>query len=66
MARAASKAAKEVASIFKLVVPAGKAAPAPPVGPALGQRGLNLMEFCKAFNAQTKACEIGLCCMCAL
>ena len=44
----------QIASVFKLIVPAGKAAPAPPVGPALGQRGLNLMEFCKGFNAATQ------------
>ena len=45
---------KVVNGLIKLLVPAGKAAPAPPVGPALGQKGLNLMEFCKAFNDQTK------------
>lgn len=46
--------AKQVKSIVKLQVPAGKANPAPPVGPALGQAGVNIMEFCKAFNAQTQ------------
>ena len=46
--------AKKVASIIKLQIPAGKANPAPPVGPALGQHGVNIMEFCKAFNAQTQ------------
>ena len=45
--------AKKVAAIVKLQVPAGKANPSPPVGPALGQHGVNIMEFCKAFNAQT-------------
>jgi large subunit ribosomal protein L11 len=45
--------AKQITGYLKLHVPAGKAAPAPPIGPALGQRGLNIMEFCKAFNAQT-------------
>lgn len=47
---------KEVAQI-KLLIEAGKASPAPPVGPALGQRGVNIMEFCKAFNAQTSKSE---------
>jgi large subunit ribosomal protein L11 len=47
--------AKKVAAQIKLQIPAGKANPAPPVGPALGQRGVNIMEFCKAFNAQTQA-----------
>jgi len=46
--------AKKVIAIVKLQIPAGSATPAPPVGPALGQHGLNIMEFCKAFNAQTK------------
>ena len=46
--------AKKVAGEHKLQIPAGKANPSPPVGPALGQRGLNIMEFCKAFNAQTQ------------
>ena len=45
---------------MKLQVPAGKANPSPPIGPALGQRGLNIMEFCKAFNAQTQGVEPGL------
>ena len=47
-------AARTVSGIIRLIVPAGKAAPAPPVGPALGQKGLNLMEFCKSFNEKTK------------
>ena len=46
--------AKKIAGYIKLQVPAGKANPSPPIGPALGQRGLNIMEFCKAFNAQTQ------------
>jgi len=46
--------AKEIVTKIKLQVPAGKANPAPPVGPALGQHGVNIMEFCKAFNAQTQ------------
>ena len=46
--------AKKVVGYIKLQVPAGKANPSPPIGPALGQRGLNIMEFCKAFNAQTQ------------
>jgi len=49
--------AKKVAAIVKLQVPAGKANPSPPVGPALGQHGVNIMEFCKAFNAQTSTQE---------
>ena len=52
--------AKKIAGYIKLQIPAGKANPSPPVGPALGQRGLNIMEFCKAFNAQTKGVEPGL------
>ena len=52
--------AKKVTGFLKLQVPAGAANPAPPIGPALGQRGLNIMEFCKAFNAQTSAMEPGL------
>tara|TARA_B100000963_G_scaffold126178_1_gene110124 strand:+ start:1051 stop:1485 length:435 start_codon:yes stop_codon:yes gene_type:complete len=52
--------AKKVASYIKLQVPAGKANPSPPVGPALGQHGVNIMEFCKAFNAQTQDVEPGL------
>ena len=45
--------AKKITGYIKLQVPAGKANPAPPIGPALGQHGVNIMEFCKAFNAQT-------------
>ena len=52
--------AKKVTGYLKLQVPAGAANPAPPIGPALGQRGLNIMEFCKAFNAQTQGVEPGL------
>ena len=52
--------AKKVIGFVKLQVPAGKANPSPPIGPALGQRGLNIMEFCKAFNAQTQKMEPGL------
>ena len=52
--------AKKVVGFIKLQVPAGKANPSPPIGPALGQRGLNIMEFCKAFNAQTQSYEPGL------
>jgi large subunit ribosomal protein L11 len=52
--------AKKVVGFIKLQIPAGKANPSPPVGPALGQRGLNIMEFCKAFNAQTQGMEPGL------
>ena len=51
--------AKKVTGFLKLQVPAGAANPAPPIGPALGQRGLNIMEFCKAFNAQTQKLEKG-------
>jgi len=51
--------AKKVAGYLKLQVPAGAANPSPPIGPALGQRGLNIMEFCKAFNAQTQSMEKG-------
>ena len=46
--------AKKVTALIKLQIPAGQANPAPPVGPALGQRGVNIMEFCKAFNAKTQ------------
>ena len=53
--------AKKIKGYVKLQVPAGKAAPAPPVGPALGQAGLNIMEFCKAFNAETQQMEQGAC-----
>ena len=52
--------AKKVVGIIKLHVPAGKANPSPPIGPALGQRGLNIMEFCKAFNAATQNLEPGM------
>jgi len=52
--------AKKVVGYIKLQVPAGKANPSPPIGPALGQRGLNIMEFCKAFNAQTQKMEAGM------
>ena len=51
--------AKKVAGQLKLQVPAGSATPSPPIGPALGQRGINIMEFCKAFNAQTQDVEKG-------
>ena len=51
--------AKKVTGFLKLQVPAGSANPAPPIGPALGQRGLNIMEFCKSFNAQTQKLEKG-------
>ena len=46
--------AKEISSFIKLQIPAGKANPSPPIGPALGQHGVNIMDFCKAFNAQTQ------------
>ena len=52
--------AKKIVGFIKLQVPAGKANPSPPIGPALGQRGLNIMEFCKAFNAKTQGMEPGL------
>ena len=52
--------AKKIIGYIKLQVPAGKANPSPPIGPALGQRGLNIMEFCKSFNAQTQGMEPGL------
>jgi len=52
--------AKKVEAYIKLQVPAGQANPSPPVGPALGQHGVNIMEFCKAFNAQTQGTEPGL------
>ncbi|MCI2394897.1 50S ribosomal protein L11 [Aliiroseovarius sediminis] len=54
--------AKKVAGKMKLQVPAGQANPSPPVGPALGQRGINIMEFCKAFNAKTQEMEAGAPC----
>ena len=52
--------AKKVQGYIKLVVPAGKANPSPPIGPALGQAGVNIMEFCKGFNAQTQKMEVGM------
>jgi len=52
--------AKKITGYLKLQVKAGSATPSPPIGPALGQRGLNIMEFCKAFNAQTQAMEKGM------
>ncbi len=52
--------AKKIAGYVKLQVPAGQANPSPPIGPALGQRGLNIMEFCKQFNAQTQGMEAGM------
>jgi len=52
--------AKKIVNYIKLQVPAGEANPSPPVGPALGQHGLNIMEFCKAFNAQTQEVEKGM------
>jgi len=51
--------AKKITGYIKLQVPAGKANPSPPIGPALGQHGVNIMEFCKAFNAKTQAEEVG-------
>ncbi|REC54475.1 50S ribosomal protein L11 [Rhodosalinus sediminis] len=54
--------AKKLAGTLKLQVPAGQANPSPPVGPALGQRGINIMEFCKAFNAKTQEMEQGAPC----
>ena len=52
--------AKKVEAFIKLQVPAGQANPSPPVGPALGQHGVNIMDFCKAFNAETQSTEQGL------
>ena len=52
--------AKKIAGYLKLQVPAGQANPSPPIGPALGQRGINIMEFCKAFNAATQGMEPGM------
>ncbi|MFC3712037.1 50S ribosomal protein L11 [Sphingoaurantiacus capsulatus] len=52
--------AKKITGYIKLQVPAGKANPSPPIGPALGQRGVNIMEFCKAFNAKTQDLENGM------
>jgi large subunit ribosomal protein L11 len=51
--------AKKIEGYVKLEIPAGKANPSPPIGPALGQRGVNIMEFCKAFNAATQQTEVG-------
>jgi large subunit ribosomal protein L11 len=52
--------AKKITGMIKLQIPAGKANPSPPVGPALGQHGVNIMEFCKAFNAKTAGEEVGM------
>ncbi|MFV9875774.1 MAG: 50S ribosomal protein L11 [Rickettsiales endosymbiont of Dermacentor nuttalli] len=52
--------AKKIVGYIKLEIPSGKANPSPPIGPALGQRGLNIMEFCKAFNAATQSLEPGM------
>ncbi len=52
--------AKKIAGYIKLQIPAGQANPSPPVGPALGQKGVNIMEFCKAFNAETQSLEQGM------
>jgi large subunit ribosomal protein L11 len=52
--------AKKVTGYIKLQIPAGQANPSPPIGPALGQRGVNIMEFCKAFNAATQKMEVGM------
>jgi len=52
--------AKKIVGYIKLQIPAGKANPSPPVGPALGQRGLNIMQFCKEFNARTQELEVGM------
>ncbi len=52
--------AKKIVGFVKLQIPAGKANPSPPIGPALGQRGVNIMEFCKSFNAATQSMEVGL------
>ena len=52
--------AKQIAGYLKMQVPAGSASPSPPIGPALGQRGLNIMEFCKAFNAKTQEMEANM------
>ena len=51
---------KKIEAYIKLQIPAGKANPSPPIGPALGQRGVNILEFCKAFNAKTQTIEIGM------
>lgn len=58
--------AKKIQGYVKLVVPAGKANPSPPIGPALGQAGVNIMEFCKGFNAQTQGLEPGMPIPCVL
>ena len=58
--------AKKIAGTMKLQIPAGEANPSPPVGPALGQRGINIMEFCKAFNAKTADMEQGAPCPTAI
>ena len=58
--------AKKLVGTLKLQIPAGGANPSPPVGPALGQRGINIMEFCKAFNAKTADMEQGAPCPCLL
>lgn len=55
-----AKTKKKILGLIKLQIPAGKANPSPPVGPALGQKGLNIMEFCKAFNAATQKMEPGI------
>jgi len=55
-----AKTKKKILGLIKLQIPAGKANPSPPVGPALGQKGLNIMEFCKAFNAATQSLEPGI------
>ncbi|MBC6443941.1 MAG: 50S ribosomal protein L11 [Alphaproteobacteria bacterium GM202ARS2] len=59
MAQAQKKGSKEVVGTLRLHIPAGQASPSPPVGPALGQRGINIMEFCKAFNDKTKTVDAG-------
>ena len=55
-----AKTKKKILGLIKLQIPAGKANPSPPVGPAIGQKGLNIMEFCKAFNAATQSMEPGI------
>ena len=55
-----AKSKKKILTTIKLQIPGGNATPAPPVGPALGQHGVNIMEFCKAFNAKTQSLEKGL------
>jgi len=55
-----AKSKKKILGFIKLQIPAGKANPSPPVGPALGQKGLNIMDFCKAFNAETQKMEQGI------